>query len=691
MGCGSFHFKTQPHPLRFDSEPILLSLHKPPYDSKPNPSSIKKSNKALVTSEMSICYLFGINEKNIETILAFDSLTERFTSNPIPTSLEIWNYSSALYLSPEKIVLTGGISKDYSEITKKSFLYNPINTTASSLTPMHQARYTHMSCFFEDRLYVLGGRTYGNDDVALLNSVEAYDQKNRAWVILANMNKSRCTGFVCVYRQGLYIFGGYTGSLKRSKVIERYDKKKNQWDLLSFKLHRGIECGLIISIKDDELILIGGQIRAGPTKTVIAYDFNDKTVHFRSKMSNARVLQKGFLHKDILYIFGGDNSSLVEKASVNNWEWSDVPSAIFTYSVGLDHIEKFSHCSPPLYMSHSNTKQANVNKPEKFELKEKNPPQKKGSIEEDRIYLFGTDEEPFIIEFNVMKGQVRNMPVPLTLQLSCYQSGAKLNSYDFLLCGGIHHQMDQIMKKTYIYSSETHSAEEISPMLQERYTFNCIYKNSYVYALTGRTYGEDNEAILRRCERYSFSEKRWLEIALVNNARCSAMVFILKNQIHLFGGYKGNGERDNSIEIYNEILNKWIILELLIEEGIEACSVEVLNENKVLILGGRGTSGDTNKAFVLEKNEGGDDMKIVDMGNIGNPRCLHKSYHVKNGKLNDYIMIFGGNEAKSIECYNIKKKKIEVTDGGLRAAVDEFRLELELFVGDVKLKKYLML
>jgi len=662
-------------------------LFKPSLDPSSVPhSTIKKSAKFLTSPEMPICYLFGINERKEDCILAFDSNTEKFTSNEIPQGLEIWNYSSALYLAPDKIVLSGGINKTYSEITKKSFIYNPIAKNIIPLPLMNQARYTHMSTIFEEKMFVMGGRTYGSDDVALLSHVEAFDQKNKCWLVLANMNKPRCTGFVCIYRGGLYVFGGYTGPLKRSKVIERYDGKKNQWDLLTFKLHRGIECGLMISIKEDELILIGGQIRAGPTKTVLAYDFFEKTVHFKSKMSNARVLQKGFLYKDILYIFGGDNSSLVEKASVNNWEWSDVPSAIFTGFVALDHIEKFSHSSPPLYVSHSNAKQAKQNKPEKSLAEDKGA----GQLNES-FFLFGTDEEPFIMEFNVSKTQVRNLPVPLSLQLFCYQSGAKLNDHEYFICGGIHYQMDQIMKKVFIYSSDTHTAQSISPMLQERYTFNCLFKAPYVYALAGRTYGEDNDAILSRCERYSLNDKKWVEIAPVNQFRCSSMTFVLKNKIHLFGGYKGNGERENSIEIYNEVLNIWETMAIYLDEGIEASSVEVISENKVLILGGREVSGDTNKAFIMEKMKDDHEIKIMEMGNIGNPRCLHKSYRVKNSKMNEYVLIFGGNDIKSIECFNIKKKKIEESDGGLKATIDEFRFELELFVGDIKLKRYLML
>ena len=212
-------------------------LFKPSLDPSSVPhSTIKKSAKFLTSPEMPICYLFGINERKEDCILAFDSNTEKFTSNEIPQGLEIWNYSSALYLAPDKIVLSGGINKTYSEITKKSFIYNPIAKNIIPLPLMNQARYTHMSTIFEEKMFVMGGRTYGSDDVALLSHVEAFDQKNKCWLVLANMNKPRCTGFVCIYRGGLYVFGGYTGPLKRSKVIERYDGKKKSMGLIDIQI-----------------------------------------------------------------------------------------------------------------------------------------------------------------------------------------------------------------------------------------------------------------------------------------------------------------------------------------------------------------------------------------------------------------------------------------------------------------------
>lgn len=47
------------------------------------------------------------------------------------------------------------------------------------------------------------------------------------------MHMPRSTGFSLVFKHKVYVFGGYTGDKKRSKVIEVYDPFKNYWEKLN--------------------------------------------------------------------------------------------------------------------------------------------------------------------------------------------------------------------------------------------------------------------------------------------------------------------------------------------------------------------------------------------------------------------------------------------------------------------------
>ena len=76
---------------------------------------------------------------------------------------------------------------------------------------MSKKRYTHFSTFCHNKLYVFGGRTYGDDIVAIINDVEAYNVMSNTWETLAGMTKRRCLGHSLIFDDEIYVFGGYTG------------------------------------------------------------------------------------------------------------------------------------------------------------------------------------------------------------------------------------------------------------------------------------------------------------------------------------------------------------------------------------------------------------------------------------------------------------------------------------------------
>lgn len=53
------------------------------------------------------------------------------------------------------------------------------------------------------------------------------------------MNVKRATFFSIIFRDKIYVFGGYTGVRKRSRKIEVYDN--GVWNILNFKLQYGVE------------------------------------------------------------------------------------------------------------------------------------------------------------------------------------------------------------------------------------------------------------------------------------------------------------------------------------------------------------------------------------------------------------------------------------------------------------------
>lgn len=85
-------------------------------------------------------------------------------------------------------------------------------------------------------------------------------------------------------------------------------------------------------------------------------------------------------------------------------------------------------------------------------------------------------------------------------------------------------------------------------MNQPRYTHSSIYFKNRVYTIGGRYFGEDEQAILNVCEKYSFDSNQWSVVASMNVKRCTCYVLAWHEFIYVFGGYTGKFQRDNTIE-----------------------------------------------------------------------------------------------------------------------------------------------
>nr|QDK59938.1 kelch protein [Plasmodium falciparum]WOC95077.1 kelch protein K13 [Plasmodium falciparum] len=81
---------------------------------------------------------------------------------------------------------------------------------------------------------------------------------------------------------------------------------------------------------------------------------------------------------------------------------------------------------------------------------------------------------------------------------------------------------------------------------------NCgVTSNGRIYCIGGY----DGSSIIPNVEAYDHRMKAWVEVAPLNTPRSSAMCVAFDNKIYVIGGT--NGERLNSIEVYEEKMNKW--------------------------------------------------------------------------------------------------------------------------------------
>ena len=88
------------------------------------------------------------------------------------------------------------------------------------LPSMNQIRYTFPIIYYKNKIYAVGGRVYGPDNRSLLNNCEVFDYETQTWTEIAPMNKNRCTCSLFIYRDFIYVIGGYTGEYQRSKKVD---------------------------------------------------------------------------------------------------------------------------------------------------------------------------------------------------------------------------------------------------------------------------------------------------------------------------------------------------------------------------------------------------------------------------------------------------------------------------------------
>ena len=66
-----------------------------------------------------------------------------------------------LDIGNKKYIISGGIDFTLKDITSQSFIYDVNTHSVTKITNMHQPRYTHAALFFNNQLFVFGGRYFG--------------------------------------------------------------------------------------------------------------------------------------------------------------------------------------------------------------------------------------------------------------------------------------------------------------------------------------------------------------------------------------------------------------------------------------------------------------------------------------------------------------------------------------------------
>jgi len=144
--------------------------------------------------------------------------------------------------------------------------------------------------------------------------------------------------------------------------------------------------------------------------------------------------------------------------------------------------------------------------------------------------------------------------------LKNYQGVCRIAPHLVFIGGGINRELKKIFIRCYIFDLRDNVVQKCRNLKAIRYTFPVVFSNNYVYAIGGRQYGTDENAVVSLCERMDVNTLEWSKIASLNYPRCTSMTFIIKGMVYVAGGFFTNGKRVDTIEVYDEPKNQWLML-----------------------------------------------------------------------------------------------------------------------------------
>lgn len=457
----------------------------------------------------------------------------------------IKNYPGVVQRDPESIFVCGGINKKLEKISDQCLLFNPIARTIKELPPMNHIRYTFPLLYYNERLYALGGRIYGTDDQSLLARCEYFDFEKNSWVEMPEMKKKRCTSMAFIYRNMIWVFGGYTDYLKRSTAIEKYNISNETWEVVNFKLYQGMEAGHVCSFQSNKILIVGGKVHGGECSNVLEIDLHKETILNKKPLIYQRVLSKACVaKKEYLYVLGGNKDSPnCERYQFKTNQWKVVE----VEGLNQIHIWKcFGYSAYTVVVPHEEEMQASLLvSPERCR---------------NTSYLFGTDDEPFMLEIDQNTFETKVEGCPIELRLKNYQGACRVSDTQVFIGGGINRELKKIFNTCYMLDLQTKRVSKCENMSKFRYTFSVIHHQGYVYAVGGRQYGPDPEAVISCCEKMDVKTLTWQKIASLNEARCTSMLFVHRDKLYIAGGFYTNGERLRSFETYDPEKDVWLML-----------------------------------------------------------------------------------------------------------------------------------
>ncbi|KAM6949524.1 kelch-like protein 33 [Aplochiton taeniatus] len=219
------------------------------------------------------------------------------------------------YLPKDAIVLVGGdqISEDLSGriLSRQIWFGNSIRNRVGLLKEVEwrrlgeipkPSRFSHQVVVLEEKLYVVGGRSYyGVYDI--LNSAYRYDPLKNSWQRLADLQDKRCRFSMTTMNGVIYAIGGNHDSYTNIDSVECYSPKNNSWSY-SKPLDQTLSSHAVVYLNGE--ILISGGFNCQKQCLVSLFTYQPaKGTTYRADMNRPRANHCMESLNGRLYVAGG--------------------------------------------------------------------------------------------------------------------------------------------------------------------------------------------------------------------------------------------------------------------------------------------------------------------------------------------------------------------------------------------------
>jgi hypothetical protein len=247
--------------------------------------------------------LFGTDSK---PFVSFISKKCDFMTIGAKMNMRLYNHQSVVRTSQDEFIFAGGVNHLFNHVTSKAFKYNIRLNKYTKMNPLIYRRFFAKLISVRGRIFMVGGRDYGQDKDAILNKCEEYNEESQKWEVVGDLNYPRCNFSVTVHNQEVYIFGGITKDSSLLEIIETFSFQKNRWEVLGLYLTPGIYGNLSFVINDD-IYILGGEKNAnnGYVFSLDISNGSDMGDVFSFPSVHKNTLAKPILLTDKIMILGG--------------------------------------------------------------------------------------------------------------------------------------------------------------------------------------------------------------------------------------------------------------------------------------------------------------------------------------------------------------------------------------------------